>query len=55
MSKLVRRLTSEHKFHIVLETSTLIEQEPAAYCRRKGLYVEDIKSWRKQCKRANTF
>jgi len=47
------RWTSEDKFHVVLETSTLTEQELAAYCRRKGLFVEDVKAWREQCLKAN--
>ena len=47
------RWTSEDKFHAVLETSTLTEQELAAYCRRKGLFVEDVKAWRSQCIKAN--
>lgn len=45
--------TTEDKFHVVLETFTLTEEELAAYCRRKGLFVEDIKSWQKQCIKAN--
>jgi len=48
-----KRWSSKDKFHIVLETSTLTEQELAAYCRRKGLYLEDVEAWRKQCIRAN--
>ncbi|MFA5634617.1 MAG: transposase [Anaerovoracaceae bacterium] len=51
--KSTKRWTSEDKFHIVLETSTLTEEELAAYCRRKGLLVEDVKAWREQCLRAN--
>lgn len=51
--KSTKRWTSEDKFHIVLETSTLTEEELAAYCRRKGLFVEDVKAWREQCLRAN--
>ncbi len=46
--------SSEDKFHIVVETSTLTEQELAGYCRKKGLFVEDVKAWRDQCIRANT-
>lgn len=52
-SKPTARWTSEDKFHIVLETSTLTEEELAAYCRRKGLFVDDVKDWREQCIRAN--
>lgn len=35
--------TSEDKFHAVLETSTLSQEELAQYCRRKGIYVAEIK------------
>jgi transposase len=52
-SKPTARWTSEDKFHIVLETSTLTEEELAAYCRRKGLFVDDVKDWREQCIIAN--
>lgn len=53
--KPIGKWTSEDKFHVVLETSTLTEEELAAYCRRKGLYLENIKNWREQCIRANTM
>jgi len=46
--------SSKDKFHIVLETYTLTEEELSAYCRRKGLYVDEVRSWREQCLRANT-
>ena len=46
--------TSEDKFHIVLETAALSESELAEYCRRKGIYVEEIKAWKDQCLNANT-
>ena len=45
--------TSEDKFQVVLETSTLTERELAEYCRRKGIYVDEVKSWRDQCLKAN--
>ncbi len=45
--------TSEDKFQIVLETSTLNETELAEYCRRKGIFVDEVKTWRKQCLNAN--
>ena len=51
--KSTKKWTSEDKFHVVLETSTLTEEELSAYCRRKGLFVEDVKAWREQCLRAN--
>ncbi len=45
--------SSQDKFHVVLETATLSENELAEYCRRKGIYVEEIKSWKEQCLNAN--
>lgn len=45
--------TSEDKFHVVLETTTLTEAELAEYCRKKGIYVDEVKSWREQCLKAN--
>ena len=39
--------SSEEKFSIVLETSTLAEVELSEYCRAKGLYPEQIKAWKK--------
>ena len=46
--------TSQDKFHIVLETATLSESELSEYCRKKGIYVEEIKAWKDQCLNANT-
>lgn len=46
--------TSEDKFHVVLETASLSEADLAEYCRRKGIYVEEIKEWKEQCLSANT-
>ena len=53
-SKSSNKWSSEDKFHIVMESYSLSEAELAAYCRKKGLYVDDIKAWRKQCLSANT-
>jgi len=39
--------SSEEKFAVVLETSTLAEVELSEYCRVKGLYPEQIKAWKK--------
>jgi transposase len=44
---------SEDKFHMVLETASLTEQEISEYCRRKGIYTEDLKAWEVQCMNAN--
>ena len=45
--------SSEDKFAIVLEAASLNEAELAEYCRRKGLYAEQIEAWRKACLQAN--
>lgn len=45
--------TSEDKFAVVLETATLNAAELAEYCRRKGLYAEQIAAWRHACSTAN--
>lgn len=46
--------SSQDKFHVVLETATLSEIELVEYCRRKGIYVEEVKTWKSQCLNANT-
>ncbi len=45
--------SSEDKFAVVLETAPLNEAELAEYCRRKGLYPEQIAAWREACRSAN--
>lgn len=45
--------SSKDKFHVVLETATLTQEELAAYCRQKGLYLEEVNNWREQCIKAN--
>ena len=47
-------LSSEDKFNIVIETATMNEAELGAYCRRKGLYPEQISGWKQLCLKANT-
>lgn len=37
------------KFAVVIETATLSEIELSEYCRRKGLYVEQVQSWKQAC------
>ena len=48
-----RGLSSEDKFNIVIETASMNQEELNAFCRRKGLYSEQIEKWRRQCTRAN--
>ena len=45
--------STRDKYLIVVETATLSEIELAGYCRKKGLYVEQIKSWQNNCMQAN--
>jgi transposase len=46
-------VTSEDKFNIVIETASMNEVELSAYCRRNGLYSEQINGWRQLCLNAN--
>jgi transposase len=39
----------QDKFSVVLETATLNEMELAEYCRKKGLYAEQIATWKQSC------
>jgi transposase len=45
--------SSEDKFAVVLETAALNGTDLAQYCRRKGLFVEQIAAWRQVCQQAN--
>ena len=45
--------SSEDKFAVVLETAALNAAELAEYCRRKGLYAEQIAACRQACQSAN--
>ena len=38
---------------MVPETATLNEAELAEYCRKKGLYAEQIQAWKRACMDAN--
>jgi transposase-like protein len=46
-------LSSEEKFAVVLESAALNEVELGEYCRRKGLYPQEIAAWRESCRQAN--
>lgn len=45
--------SSEDKFAVVLEAAPLNAAELAGYCRRKGLYPEQVAAWRATCQTAN--
>jgi hypothetical protein len=37
----------------VLETASLNEAELGEYCRKKGLYAEQVEQWKQACEKAN--
>lgn len=47
------RWSTQDKFSIVVESVTMSEIELAEYCRKKGLYVEQVHAWRDACMQAN--
>jgi len=46
-------LSSEEKFNAVLETAILNEIELGEYCRRKGLFPQQISAWWEICEQAH--
>jgi transposase len=46
--------SSEDKFLVVLETYAINHADLAEYCRKKGLYKEQIDAWRSICLNAKT-
>ncbi len=52
-NKLAERWSSEAKFAVVIETAALNEAELGEYCRKRGLYPEQIRRWRQACEQAN--
>jgi transposase-like protein len=47
--------TSKDKFAAVLETAALNEAELGEYCRKRGLYAEELAAWRQACEQANDW
>jgi transposase-like protein len=47
--------TSEDKLAAVIETASLNEADLGEYCRRRALYPEQLRVWRKACERANDW
>ncbi len=41
--------SAESKFAVVVETAALSEAELSEYCRKKGLYPEQVKEWKQAC------
>lgn len=46
--------SSADKFKAVLETASFNEVELSEYCRKKGLYPEQVKEWKNICINANS-
>jgi len=47
--------SSADKFAAVVETAAMSEAELGEYCRKKGLYPEQVKRWRVACEHANAW
>ena len=44
---------TQDKFLIVVETAGMTETDLAEYCRKKGIYAEQIERWKNACMQAN--
>jgi transposase-like protein len=51
-SKKQDRLSAAQKLAVVTETASLNEAELSEYCRKKGLYAEQVRGWRSQAEAA---
>jgi transposase-like protein len=47
--------SSVDKFAAVVETAPLNEAQLSEYCRKRGLYPEQIRQWRAACESANDW
>ena len=47
--------SSRDKFAAVLETAALNEADLAEYCRKRGLFPEQITAWRGACEQTNDW
>jgi hypothetical protein len=47
------KCNSEEKFCIVLDTAPMTGTELSEYCRKQGLYPEQIEAWKTACVGAN--
>jgi len=48
-----RRWSGAQKFAMVVETMMLSETDRAAYCRKRGIYPEQLHAWKQACEQAN--
>ena len=44
-----KKWTAKEKFEAVLQTAPLNNAELSEYCRRHGVYFEQLKEWRRDC------
>lgn len=47
------RWSAQEKFAMVVEAATLSEAQRGAYCRKRGLYPEQLQAWHRACEQAN--
>ncbi len=45
--------SAQDKFSVVLETAVMNEAELSEYCRKKGLFAEQIAVWKENCLQGN--
>jgi transposase len=45
--------STQDKFSVVLQTATMSEAELSEYCRKKGLFAEQIAAWKENCLQGN--
>lgn len=43
------KLKSEDKFNVVILTTSMNEAEISEYCRKNGIYSEEIEQWKQDC------
>lgn len=47
--------SAQDKFNAVIESAALNEAELSEYCRKKGLYAQQLEQWRRACESANDW
>src|SRR5690625_6727908 len=45
--------SARDKFAAVVETAAMNASERSAYCRKRGLYPDQLAAWRRACEQAN--
>ncbi len=47
-----KRWSASERFAMVVETAALSEAERGEYCRKRGVYGEQLEAWRRACEQA---